>query len=109
MRDMYPQSIENNSQTTTHVDLAPDPKKEPYQKPADCIMSDKCFGAGCPQVLEIAEQAGKSSREFHNPVTTAGMELAATAVSAMTRGCSGPEAKGDGTKVCRSPQMDFEK
>ena len=108
MRDTYPQSIENNSQTTTHVDLAPNPKKEPYQKPADCIMSDKCFGADCPKVLEIAERAGKSSHEFHYPVTTAGMELAATAVSSMTKGCFGPEAKGD-RKVCQSPQMDFEK
>lgn len=92
---MYPQSIENNSQTTTHVDLAPDPKKEPYQKPADCIMSDKCFGADCPKVLEIAERAGKSSHEFHYPVTTAGMELAATTSELYTKGCFGPEAKGD--------------
>jgi hypothetical protein len=71
-------------------------------------MSDKCFGADCPKVLEIAERAGKSSHEFHYPVTTAGMELAATAVSSMTKGCFGPEAKGD-RKVCQSPQMDFEK
>ena len=109
MPDTYPQSVEDNSQTTTHVDLAPDPKKALYQESADCIMSDKCFGAGCPAVREIAEQAGKSSREPHNPATTAGMELAAIAVSATTKDCLGPEVKGDGTKVCRSPQMDFEK
>ena len=109
MRDIYSQPIKTNDQTTTHVDLAPDPKKEVYREPAGCIMSDECFGAKCPLVLKIAEQAGKSSHEFHDPATTAGMKLASIAVSAMTKDCPGPEVKGDGTKVCQSPQMDFEK